>query len=108
MSIFWAYCFIGLTILWTFSYAAGYPPVGASPIPNYWGMMIGSMCLVQLLVGVILDSRYDSKLRWYYALAILYPLIYWILMAFVTVTATPGGLRRSKTPVRWKPVRETG
>lgn len=108
LSIFWAYCFLGLTILWAISYINGYPPVGASPIPNYWGMLIGSMCLVQLLVGVLLDSRYDHKLRWYYALAIFYPLVYWILMAIITVMATPSGLKASKQPVRWKPIREMG
>lgn len=108
LSIVWAYSFVVLTILWAFSYTFGYPPVGASPIPNYWGMLIGTMCLVQLLIGVLLDSRYDDKLRWYYGLAVFYPLIYWILMAFVSVTATPKGFRTSKKPVKWKPVRETG
>jgi biofilm PGA synthesis N-glycosyltransferase PgaC len=108
MSILWAYSFVVLTVLWAFSFAFGYPPVGASPIPNYWGMLIGTMCLIQLAVGVTLDSRYDDKLRWYYGLAIFYPLIYWILMAFVAVAATPKGLRASRKPVRWKPVRETG
>jgi len=41
MSITWAYCFVVLTSLWIFCYSIGYPPVGASPIPNWWGMLIG-------------------------------------------------------------------
>jgi biofilm PGA synthesis N-glycosyltransferase PgaC len=99
------------TVLWAVSYAAGYPPIGASPIPNYWGMLIGTMCLFQLLVGVLLDKRYDRRLPWYYIVAVLYPLIYWMLMALVTFVSTPGGILRStKTgaPARWKPVREVG
>ena len=111
LSTVWAYLFVLLTALWTFSYAAGFPPVGASPIPNYWGMLIGTMCLIQLGVGVFLDRRYDKRLPWYYALAVLYPLIYWILMAVVAVLATPGGLREpngKRKPVKWKPVREVG
>ena len=32
---------------------------GASPIPNFWGMLIATVCLVQLLTGVILDRDYD-------------------------------------------------
>ena len=110
-SILWAYTFVGLTILWAVSYAAGYPPVGASPIPNYWGMLIGTTCLVQLLVGVILDRRYDRDLPWYYLFAVFYPLVYWIFMAIVTVIATPSGFRgpeKGRAPVRWKPVREMG
>jgi poly-beta-1,6-N-acetyl-D-glucosamine synthase len=111
LSILWAYCFTVFTALWAVSYAVGYPPIGASPIPNYWGMLIGTMCLLQLLVGVMLDRRYDRRLSWYYVVAVLYPLIYWMLMAVVTFVSTPVGLFRSTkagTPARWKPVREVG
>jgi biofilm PGA synthesis N-glycosyltransferase PgaC len=107
LSIGWAYCFVVLTSLWIFCYAVGYPPVGASPIPNWWGMLIGTMCLLQLLTGVLLDRRYDRRIPVYYFTAVFYPLMYWIIMAIVTSIATPGamlGLRKAE-PVRWKPVR---
>ena len=109
LSILWAYLFVILTVLWAVSYAAGYPPIGASPIPNYWGMLIGTMCLFQLLVGVVLDRRYDRRLPWYYVTAVFYPLVYWMFMAVVTFVSTPGGLLRSArraAPARWTPVRE--
>jgi biofilm PGA synthesis N-glycosyltransferase PgaC len=109
LSIVWAYCFVMLTVLWIFCYSVGYPPVGASPIPNWWGMLIGTMCLVQLLTGVLLDRRYDNKISYYYFAAVLYPLIYWILMAVVSSLATPPAILQSHTkraPVRWKPIRE--
>ncbi|UCG51987.1 MAG: poly-beta-1,6 N-acetyl-D-glucosamine synthase [Candidatus Latescibacterota bacterium] len=111
LSILWAYCFLIFTVLWAVSYAAGYPPIGASPIPNYWGMLIGTMCLFQLLVGVLLDRPYDRHLPWYYLVTVLYPLIYWMLMAVVTSVSTPGGVLKSTdrgAPARWKPVREAG
>jgi len=111
LSILWAYSFVIFTALWAVSYAVGYPPIGASPIPNYWGMLIGTMCLLQLLVGVLLDRRYDQQLPWYYIVAVVYPIIYWMLMALVTFVSTPGGMMKSSNgaaPVRWKPVRETG
>ncbi len=107
-SVFWAYCFVLLTGLWIVSYSAGYPPVGASPIPNWWGMLIGTMCLMQLMTGVVLDRKYDKKLYLYYFIAVFYPLIYWILMAVVTVVSTPGALKKrpAGVPTRWKTVRE--
>jgi biofilm PGA synthesis N-glycosyltransferase PgaC len=111
LSILWAYSFVIFTALWAVSYAVGYPPIGASPIPNYWGMLIGTMCLLQLLVGVLLDRHYDRHLPWYYIMAVVYPIIYWMLMALVTFFSTPAGMLRSAdggAPVRWKPVRETG
>ena len=107
LSIAWAYCFVVLTSLWIFCYAMGYPPVGASPIPNWWGMLIGTMCLLQLLTGVLLDKRYDRRIPLYYFTAVFYPLLYWIIMAIVTSIATPRAMwgRGSEGPVRWKPVR---
>jgi poly-beta-1,6-N-acetyl-D-glucosamine synthase len=107
LSIAWAYCFVALTSLWLFCYTIGYPPVGASPIPNWWGMLIGTMCLTQLLVGVLLDRRYDRRISLYYFTAVFYPLLYWIVMAIVTSISTPAAILRAPraAPVRWKPVR---
>jgi biofilm PGA synthesis N-glycosyltransferase PgaC len=107
LSIAWAYCFMALTSGWTFSFLVAYPPVGASPIPNWWGMLIGTMCLAQLMTGVLLDRRYDRRIPVYYFTAIYYPLLYWMMMAVVTVIATPGAILRAAAdgPVRWKPVR---
>lgn len=109
LSILWAYVFVLLTLLWTISYSVGYPPVGASPIPNWWGMLISTVCLSQLLTGVLLDRHYDRRLGWYYGVAVFYPIIYWILLAIVTATYSPRGLMRNPLAgrlTRWQPVRE--
>ncbi len=109
LSVIWAYTYIFLTIIWLVSYAVGYPPRGASPIPNFWGMMIATMCLVQLLTGVVLDRIYDGALKKYFIVAVFYPLIYWILMAVITVITAPLGLnvnRQKRKYTLWKPIRE--
>jgi biofilm PGA synthesis N-glycosyltransferase PgaC len=109
LSVIWAYTYVFLTVIWLVSYAVGYPPRGASPIPNFWGMMIATMCLMQLLTGVILDRTYDRVLKKYFIVAVFYPLIYWILMAIITVTTAPLGLnvnRQKRKYTLWKPVRE--
>ena len=109
VSIFWAYCMVILTGLWTLSYLIGYPPVGVSPIPNWWGMLIGTTCLLQLLVGVLLDRRYDKEVPQFYYVAVFYPIIYWVLMAVVTSIATPMGLASKIKPgtvTRWHTPRE--
>ena len=92
LSILWAYCFVFLTAFWIVSYSIGVPPVGASPIPNWWGMMIGTMCLAQLLTGALLDARYDRNILRSYPVAVLYPVVYWMLMSVITALATPAGL----------------
>lgn len=109
LSVGWAYTYVFLTGIWILSYLVGYPPVGASPIPNFWGMMIGTICLLQLLTGVLLDRRYDRGLGRFYLVAVFYPLVYWILMAVITVVTAPKGLavNRQKTRItQWKPIRE--
>lgn len=109
LSMFWAYDFVVLTLLWIISYSIGFPPVGASPIPNWWGMIIASVCLSQLFTGVVLDRRYDPRLEWYFGVAVFYPIIYWILLAVVTVSFSLRGLLiepKTGRVTRWKPVRE--
>jgi biofilm PGA synthesis N-glycosyltransferase PgaC len=109
LSILWAYAFVLLSLLWVISYSAGYPPVGASPIPNWWGMLISTVCLSQLLTGVLLDRHYDRGLGWYYGVAVFYPIIYWILLAIITASYSPRGLLRNPHAgrlTRWQPVRE--
>jgi poly-beta-1,6-N-acetyl-D-glucosamine synthase len=105
LSIAWAYCFVVLTALWVVSYAAGHPPAGAAPIPNWWGMMIATLSLLQLSTGVLLDSRYDRSVLRYLPVAVLYPIVYWMLMAVITVASTPRGLLSQKhrgRPTRWQ------
>jgi len=108
LSIVWAYCFVVLTTFWLISYSIGVPPVGVSPIPNWWGMTIGTMCLLQLLSGVLMDARYDRSVRRHYVVAVAYPIVYWMLMSLITAFTTPRGLLLRARPgsvTQWKTVR---
>jgi biofilm PGA synthesis N-glycosyltransferase PgaC len=109
LSITWAYTYTWMVVLWTLSYMVGYPPVGASPVPNWWGMLIGTVCLLQLLTGVVLDRRYDPKISRYFVVAVLYPIIYWMILAVVTTWTTPRAFFRrggAGGVTRWTPVRD--
>jgi poly-beta-1,6-N-acetyl-D-glucosamine synthase len=78
--------------------------VGASPIPNWWGMLIASLSLLQLGTGVMLDHRYDKEVLRYFPVAVFYPLVYWMLMSVITVVSTPRGLlaKAPRGPTLWK------
>jgi len=107
LSILWALCFVLLTVVWTASYAVGMPPVGASPIPNLWGMAIATICLLQLLTGAIVDRRYDRGILRSLPYAVWYPLLYWAFLALTTVLSLPYLFRRPvQGPVRWTTARE--
>lgn len=103
LSILWSFCFVVLTSLWIACYAMGIRPVGADPIPNFWGMMIATTCIIQLSAGVVLDRRYDRSIVPYTAYTVLYPLIYWALMSTIAFLYTPVGLLRKPPRVTlWK------
>lgn len=108
VSILWAYTFVGITLYWLVCLLAGYVPHGASPIPNFWGMLIATACIVQLFLGAWADFRYDSGIFRSAFEAIFYPLAYWTLMSFITTLYTFQALLISPTePQRWKIRRQT-
>lgn len=109
LSVTWAYVAILLFAVWTVSYAAGYLPFGISPVPQWWGMLIASLCLLQLLTGVILERRYDREVFVYFPVAVFYPAFYWAMMAFITTLTTPLGLfghMARGRPTRWRTERD--
>jgi biofilm PGA synthesis N-glycosyltransferase PgaC len=91
-SVLWAYLAVGMVAFWALSYAVGLEPLGANPVPNFWGMVIATVALVQLGVGVWLDGRYNRKVGRFFLWAPMYPLFYWMLMLVITVCATPVAL----------------
>jgi poly-beta-1,6-N-acetyl-D-glucosamine synthase len=92
LSVVWAYLMLSMIGFWLLSYAAGARPLGANPLPNFWGMVIATVALVQLGVGIWLDRHYNRSVGRFYLWAAMYPLFYWGLMLVVTVTATPAAL----------------
>ena len=102
LSTLWAMCFVVLTSIWTISWAAGLPPVGASPIPNLWGMTIATLCLVQLSMGTLIDRRYDPSIVRMLPYAVWYPIVYWMFLSLGTVLSLHWLFRRpARTSVRW-------
>ncbi len=107
-SIVWAFTFVMVTSYWLVSrLIAGYVPYGSSPLPNFWGMLIATTCIVQLFVGMMLDRRYDKDVLLSLPEAIYYPLIYWMLMCVITTLYTVDGLLRRQSRLQtWRIRRE--
>lgn len=108
LSILWSVCFVTLTSLWIVSYAAGYPPVGAHPIPNLWGMVIATLAMLQLLAGTLMDRKYDPDTPKYYPYAVYYPIVYWMILAVANFISIPWLFRRpAKQAIHWRTQRKT-
>jgi biofilm PGA synthesis N-glycosyltransferase PgaC len=107
-SVLWAHVFVATLLVWVLCLATGADPVGASPFPNAWGMLIATMAVLQLGTGVLLDRRYDPRVTSAFLIAPLYPIGYWFLMALVTVRSTiPTLLTPHRSSVsQWRTERE--
>ena len=91
LSVVWAYLFVSLATYWFVSLFFGHLPTGVNPFPGMWGMIIASLAILQLFFGMVLDRRYDRGLLRDAPVAVLYPIVYWMLGALVTVVSTPRG-----------------
>jgi poly-beta-1,6-N-acetyl-D-glucosamine synthase len=101
-SILWSFDFVLMTIFWIFCKSVGYDPRGASPFPNFWGMMIATTCIVQLVIGAWVDQQYDRDILWSTPDAVFYPIIYWMMMAIITFVYTiPALLRKPPRVQTW-------
>jgi len=103
-SYLWSITFIVITLFWIFCYSVGHPPKGGSPIPSFWGMVIYTFCLLQLGCGAWLDSKYDRDILRSYPVSIIYPTVYWMLLALTSCFYTTKGLLKKVNilePVRW-------
>ncbi len=72
-----AFAAVSMFAFWSLSYLVGLEPFRANPLPNFWGMVIATIALVQLGVGLWLDRHYNATIGRFYLWAAMYPLFYW-------------------------------
>ncbi|MFL0196281.1 poly-beta-1,6-N-acetyl-D-glucosamine synthase [Clostridium sp. WILCCON 0269] len=93
LSIFWAIAWSILFIIIIIQVIIGKQPF----FPMFWeGQYLALLCLVQFIVAMTLDKRYDENLLKYYLWAIWYPTFYWYLNILVLLRAIPKVLFRDK------------
>ncbi len=91
VSVFWAYLIIFNIIFWIINLTGLLPKAISVPtlIPHWHGVMLGITCLLQVLVSLFLDRRYDKGLLSIYIWMIWYPFFYWVLNMATIVVAVP-------------------
>ncbi len=104
MSTLWAYLFAMLTIyrlLDVILFKIDLQSVAILQL-GWTGLLIGTTCLLQILLSSWLDRHYDRGLLKNYFWMIWYPLIYWMITSAVAVVAIPRiFLRDTKERARW-------
>jgi biofilm PGA synthesis N-glycosyltransferase PgaC len=104
ITLLWAYSLALGMITWLVSRYVAMPPwlpLG-SPIPGWTGVVLATTGLVQVIVGMFLDRRYDQRFLRNFFWVIWYPLAYWAIAWATTLVAFPRALaRRRGKRARW-------
>lgn len=103
-SVLWAYTMTLILALWLWGTVLAMPTPYYVPtiLPQWTGVVVGTTCLLQVGVSLMLDRRYDSGLARHFFWMIWYPLLYWLLNVATTVVAVPRVLWRGKGKrARW-------
>lgn len=102
ISVIWCYMLITATVFWVVAAFFGMWGAGNSPIPAFWGMVAGIVCILQIAVGLSLDSKFDPRARRMFLWAPVYPLVYWWLGSLVAFRGTiPGVFKKPSGTVTW-------
>lgn len=102
----YAWLFIVASFFLTWLLPETWPAALSVPtlVPRWTGVVLATVCLLQFVVGLALDSHYEKGILRNLFWAIWYPMAYWMLSSLTTVVAIPATLlRRSKERyARWQ------
>ena len=65
LSTVWSHLFFLAAAFWALALATGVYGFAGDPIPNFWGLLIASVLVLQISIGLSLDGRYDHSVRRY-------------------------------------------
>jgi biofilm PGA synthesis N-glycosyltransferase PgaC len=96
-SVIWAYS-IGLLLLISIAglFIELPPRWQVTIVPGWHGVVIGGTCLLQVLLSMFLDHRYDHQLFRQTYWMIWYPFAYWMLSMCTTICSLPMVLLRKR------------
>jgi len=99
MSVLWCYCLMGTAAIWFVGLFVELPHTLAirSIVPEWNGMLLAGVCMLQLFTGVYIDSKYDRTMLKLLPWLIWYPAIYWVMNCAVTVVAFPKAVFKKRS-----------
>jgi len=95
-SVVWAYCMLGIVVVAVAGLFVDIPALWHFDIfPGWHGTLLFLTCLTQLLVGCLIDHKYDYRIFRYFTDTVWYPVAFWLLGMITTVVALPSVLART-------------
>ncbi len=109
LSVTWAYIMLFIMLLWLLGLFMPMPEqlYVRTILPSWHGVILAMVCLMQFAASLIIDRRYETRVGRNYYWMIWYPIAYWMLSLFTTVTAVPKTLlkRRNRRAIWTSPDR---
>ncbi len=98
ISLAWSYTFCLAIVLWVVGKVAPLPEGLNVPdlFPAFWGIVLGTTCLLQFSVSLWIDSKYEEGLAKYYFWVIWYFLFYWMINVATSVVGFPKAIVKRK------------
>jgi biofilm PGA synthesis N-glycosyltransferase PgaC len=81
------------------------PPLLQMPglLPNWYGAILGTVCVLQFVVSLAIDRRYEERVGRQIFWIIWYPLAFWLIGMLTTVVAVPKAFsKRSGMRAVWE------
>lgn len=108
LSVFWSYAMAFCLLLGMFHIITNaingnaVYEIAVGLMPGWSGLWLATICLLQMLVSLIMERRYEKGLLAIYSTVIWYPIAFWLLSMATTVRAVPKTLLRKKGQrARW-------
>lgn len=105
ISVTWSFIVGMIVVLWALSQVFTLPAPFNVPtiVPGWSGVVLGVTCLLQFVVSLAIDSRYEKGLLGNFFWMVWYPLAYWMMNAGATVAGVARALvRRRRGRATWK------
>ncbi|MCL1633907.1 poly-beta-1,6-N-acetyl-D-glucosamine synthase [Luteimonas sp. SX5] len=103
LSVAWAYIMLFIMVLWAVGLFVAMPEqlYVRTILPSWHGVILAMVCLTQFAASLIIDRRYETRVGRNYYWMIWYPIAYWMLSLFTTVTAVPKTLLKKRKRATW-------
>ncbi len=98
MSVLWSFVIVSILFIWVIEHFVAVPEYLyiRSILPGWTGVLIILTALLQFIISLAIDSRYEKNLLKYYFWMIWYPMIYWSISSATTVVGVPRTLLKKK------------
>ena len=97
LSLTWVFAFVMTLVLWSIGKFVPLPRdlnVPSIQPPEFWGLLLATTCLVQFVVALAIESRYEKRLFGAIFWVIWYPLFFWIVMLTTSLVGFPKAVFR--------------